>query len=117
MWKEVHADKVPGWNRDLLPDDVPEKKPPDWKPPPPPKVELSLLGTLEQLRNDTTAVAPTSQPAKREIYQDASREELSDLMPEDIVLVFGDCGIARMTVREFLKAKQNLKHRGGARRH
>ena len=71
---------------------------------------FSLLGTLEQLRNDTTAVAPTSQPAKREIYQDASREELSDLMPEDIVLVFGDCGIARYLKGEVTKDMECMSY-------
>lgn len=29
-----------GWNKDLLPQEEPEKKPADWRPPTPPKVDL-----------------------------------------------------------------------------
>ena len=109
VWKKTDNSTVPGWNKDLLPEDE-VVRPPDWRPPTPPKVDLTLTPFIQRAKQEVEA-DPQMKPVEvkqtviKEFKQDATERDLRDVRSDEIILVITGCGYARFTKRAFLKAK------------
>jgi len=94
---------VPGWNKKLLPENE-IIRPPDWRPPTPPKVDLRLTPFIERAKQDATEVK--EEKVKMEVTMKATEKDLRDLRGSDVILVMSSCGFVRFTKDKFLEAKR-----------
>ena len=51
QWEPVSGSGIPSWRKALLPEEE-EEKPADWRPPTPPKVDLSLQSAIKEFRDE-----------------------------------------------------------------
>ena len=51
QWEPVSGSGIPSWRKALLLEEE-EEKPADWRPPTPPKVDLSLQSAIKEFRDE-----------------------------------------------------------------
>merc|ERR1719334_2865388 len=105
QWETVENTGIPSWNKDLLPEEEVEK-PADWKPPTPPRVDISLISALEEFENESA-----KPPAYNKIIND-KREILEDRKMNDtdeFVLYSGAC-IVRTTKKGIEQSKKDREN-------
>jgi len=110
VWEKTDNSTVPGWNKDLLPEDE-VVRPPDWRPPIPPKVDLSITPFIQRAKQEVEVTADekvnvNQQTVIKEFKQSADEYELRDVRDDEIILVMTGCGLVRFTKKEFLSAKR-----------
>ena len=106
-------DRVPTWDKEILPEEE-VVRPPDWRPPTPPRVNISLIEFSQQFETEEEARRnkprhPKTYNSKEAVFDDRDLRE-----DESIVLYDKEC-IITTTKGALLKKKRELEDesRGG----
>ena len=97
-WVEVEPTDnpplLPGWNRDNLPE---EEHPADWKPPTPPRVDISLMKYKKCFENENAHASPALVPSRKTILKGNSAADEEVVICEDYCIVRTTVGALRRT--------------------
>jgi len=110
QWVRTGGNTLPGWDKTKLPEEE-VVRPPDWRPPTPPRVDLTLTPFIQRAKQDLQVTADervnvNQQTVIKEFKQSADEYELRDVRDDEIILVMTGCGLVRFTKKEFLSAKR-----------
>ena len=102
-WLPVENTGIPGWRKELLPEEE-VMRPPDWKPPTPPRVDISLQVYKDEFREESPKL-----PKITEIIQDKEKllRDERDLDENDEVVLFNNSCIIRTTKAGIKKSKRD----------
>merc|ERR1712179_797104 len=99
-WQPVKDTGIPGWDKELLPEEEIER-PADWKPPTPPKVDKGLMQYVEEFKKDEEPELP------KITDKFSSKEEIlrKDLADDDEVVLYNSEYMIRTTIAGIKKSK------------
>jgi len=100
-WQPVENTGIPGWRKELLPEEE-VMRPPDWKPPTPPRVDISLQQYKDEFKEESPKL-----PKINEIVQDKERILREDLDDNDEVVLYNRECIIRTTKAGIRRSKRD----------
>ena len=100
-WRPVKDSEVPSWRKELLPDEE-VMQPSDWRPPTPPRVDISLQLYKQEYREETPKL-----PKIRDIVQEKEIMLREDFAENDEVVLFNNSCIIRTTKAGIKKSKMD----------
>jgi len=100
-WQTVENTGIPGWNKELLPEEE-IVRPPDWKPPTPPRVDIRLVTYVDEFKKEEPEL-----PKITDIF--TSKEEIlrKDIKDDDEVVLYNSECIIRTTKAGIKKSKRD----------
>lgn len=101
-WITVENTGIPGWNKELLPEEE-IVRPPDWKPPTPPKVDISLQSYKEAFDKEESPKLP----AISNIERDKEKILRGNFRGSDEFVLYNNSCIIRTTKRGIEESKED----------
>lgn len=105
IWEPVEGTGIPGWNKELLPEEE-IVRPPDWRPPTPPRVDIRLVQYVDEFKKDEEPELPKI----GDIFtskEDILRKDIKD--DDEVVLYNSEC-IIRTTKAGIKKSKRDREN-------
>ena len=118
-WEPVEGTGIPGWIKELLPEEE-IVRPPDWRPPTPPRVDIGLLQYVDEFKINEEPELPKN----ADIFISTEEVLRKDLEDDDVVVLYNSTCIIRTIKagikkskrdREKEEAEDERRFRGGGR--